>query len=294
MPTRTRKYRGGSGKNWSRHASAEGTAGKQVVCFFEGPLANNEQKNLLKQLYDSRSNMSMNTNSPDVVIAPSQPKPALKLDLGVTTPGEHLNTAVSSVQMAANQSVDNITSQASDIADNLTSQFNKGISTFTDTANNLTKNLTDTISNLSSTATDALQKAAATTGLNPKVRAVETAASSGDSSKMREAAEKANLAANQTMKLASSPRQEPSAAVEGLTGGRRKRRRTKRKIKRRKYKRGTKSKTHSGKDFETRKKSKRYRRKSFKKRFGRETIGAPLFPFVGGRKRRGGRRTRRR
>jgi len=64
---------------------------------------------------------------------------------------------------------------------------------------------------------------------------------------------------------------------------------------RRRFRRGTKSKTHSGKDFETRKKSKRYRRKSFKKRFGRVTARAPLFPFVGGRrtrKRRGGRRRR--
>ena len=64
---------------------------------------------------------------------------------------------------------------------------------------------------------------------------------------------------------------------------------------RRRFRRGTKSKTHSGKDFETRKKSKRYRRKSFKKRFGRVTARAPLFPFVGGRrtrKRSGGRRRR--
>jgi len=71
-------------------------------------------------------------------------------------------------------------------------------------------------------------------------------------------------------------------------GGRRRRRR---------FRRGTKSRTHSGKDFETRKKSKRYRRKSFKRRFGRVTARAPLFPFVGGRRtrrRRGGRSKRRR
>lgn len=76
------------------------------------------------------------------------------------------------------------------------------------------------------------------------------------------------------------------AATPG--GGRRRRRR---------FRRGTKSRTHSGKDFETRKKSKRYRRKSFKRRFGRVTARAPLFPFVGGRRtrrRRGGRSKRRR
>jgi len=71
-------------------------------------------------------------------------------------------------------------------------------------------------------------------------------------------------------------------------GGRRRRKR---------FRRGAKSETHSGKDFETRKKSKRYRRKSFKRRFGRVTARAPLFPFVGGRRtrrRRGGRGKRRR
>ena len=77
-------------------------------------------------------------------------------------------------------------------------------------------------------------------------------------------------------------------AAPVVGGGRRRRGR---------FRRGTKSRTHSGKDFETRKKSKRYRRKSFKRRFGRVTARAPLFPFVGGRRtrrRRGGRSKRRR
>ena len=51
-----------------------------------------------------------------------------------------------------------------------------------------------------------------------------------------------------------------------------------------KFRRGTRSRTHTGKDFETRKTSKMYRRKAFRRRFGRDTILPPLFPFVGGSK----------
>ena len=54
----------------------------------------------------------------------------------------------------------------------------------------------------------------------------------------------------------------------------------------RKFKRGTKSKTHSGKDFETRKTSKRYRSKQLKKLTGKGTMLAPVFPFIGGRRKK--------
>jgi len=59
----------------------------------------------------------------------------------------------------------------------------------------------------------------------------------------------------------------------------------KRKTRRRgkKFKKGTKSKTHSGKDFETRKSSKRYGEKRWRKYLrGRKTMIAPDFPFAGG------------
>ena len=47
--------------------------------------------------------------------------------------------------------------------------------------------------------------------------------------------------------------------------------------------RGTKSKTHRGKNYETRKSSKRYRSGKFKKYLrGRKTMRAPDFPFAGG------------
>ena len=62
----------------------------------------------------------------------------------------------------------------------------------------------------------------------------------------------------------------------------------KRKTRRRgkKFKKGTKSKTHSGKDFETRKSSKRYGEKRWRKFLrGRKTMIAPDFPFAGGQKR---------
>ena len=47
-----------------------------------------------------------------------------------------------------------------------------------------------------------------------------------------------------------------------------------------KFKRGTKSKTHTGKDFETRKNSKYYRRRF--RGVGARDLLAPVFPFVGG------------
>lgn len=51
-----------------------------------------------------------------------------------------------------------------------------------------------------------------------------------------------------------------------------------------KYHKGSRSKTMPGKkDFTTKKKSKRYNEKRFKKLFGRRTGRAPIFPFVGGR-----------
>ena len=50
-----------------------------------------------------------------------------------------------------------------------------------------------------------------------------------------------------------------------------------------KFKKGTKSKTHRGKDFETRKSSKRYGEKRWRKYLrGRKTMIAPDFPFAGG------------
>jgi hypothetical protein len=56
-----------------------------------------------------------------------------------------------------------------------------------------------------------------------------------------------------------------------------------------KFKKGTKSKTHSGKDFETRKSSKRYGEKRWRKFLrGRKTMIAPDFPFAGGAPKRKG------
>jgi hypothetical protein len=66
-------------------------------------------------------------------------------------------------------------------------------------------------------------------------------------------------------------------------GRRRKRRKTKRKRKRKrtkKFRKGSKSKTHRGKDFETRKTSKNYNSKRWKRMTGRRTRKSPLFPFV--------------
>ena len=62
-------------------------------------------------------------------------------------------------------------------------------------------------------------------------------------------------------------------------GRRRKRRRIKRK-RTKKFRKGSKSKTHRGKDFETRKTSKNYNSKRWKRITGRRTLRAPLFPFV--------------
>jgi len=49
---------------------------------------------------------------------------------------------------------------------------------------------------------------------------------------------------------------------------------------RRNTRKGSKSKTHRGKNFETRKTSKKYNSKRWKRMTGRRTIRAPLFPFV--------------
>ena len=57
---------------------------------------------------------------------------------------------------------------------------------------------------------------------------------------------------------------------------------------RKRGKKGTKSKTHRGKDFETRKSSKRYGEKRWRKFLrGRKTMIAPDFPFAGGALKRG-------
>ncbi|MBC8305855.1 MAG: hypothetical protein H8E55_60090 [Pelagibacterales bacterium] len=52
------------------------------------------------------------------------------------------------------------------------------------------------------------------------------------------------------------------------------------KRKKKKFRKGSKSKTHRGKDFETRKRSKYYNSKRWKRLTGRRTMRAPLFPFV--------------
>jgi len=48
----------------------------------------------------------------------------------------------------------------------------------------------------------------------------------------------------------------------------------------RRFRKGTKSKTHRGKDFETRKSSKYYNSKRWKRMTGRRTRRAPLFPWA--------------
>ena len=58
-------------------------------------------------------------------------------------------------------------------------------------------------------------------------------------------------------------------SVTTVAGGRKK-----------KFRKGSKSKTHRGKNFETRKTSKKYNSKLWKRMTGRRTIRAPLFPFV--------------
>ena len=63
-------------------------------------------------------------------------------------------------------------------------------------------------------------------------------------------------------------------------GGKRKKRRGGTRKRRRRFKKGTKSKTHRGKDFETRKTSKYYNSKRWKRMTGRRTRRAPLFPWA--------------
>ena len=55
------------------------------------------------------------------------------------------------------------------------------------------------------------------------------------------------------------------------------------------YNKGSKSKTHSGNNFTTRKNSKNYNQKRLKNLTGKSTMAAPDFPFAGGRRvQRGG------
>jgi len=89
-----------------------------------------------------------------------------------------------------------------------------------------------------------------------------------------------------TSLVASSKREGKTRKSPQARGGRRrKRRKTKRKRKRKrkrtkKFRKGSKSKTHRGKDFETRKTSKNYNSKRWKRMTGRRTGRAPLFPFA--------------
>ena len=63
-------------------------------------------------------------------------------------------------------------------------------------------------------------------------------------------------------------------------GGKKKKRRGRSRKRRKKFRKGTKSKTHRGKDFETRKTSKNYNSKRWKRMTGRRTRRAPLFPWA--------------
>ena len=63
-------------------------------------------------------------------------------------------------------------------------------------------------------------------------------------------------------------------------GGKIKKRRRATRKRRKKFKKGTKSKTHKGKDFETRKTSKYYNSKRMKRRTGRRRRLAPIFPWA--------------
>jgi len=63
-------------------------------------------------------------------------------------------------------------------------------------------------------------------------------------------------------------------AMSSFFGGRKK------KTKKKKFRKGSKSKTHRGKNFETRKTSKNYNSKRWKRMTGRRTRKAPLFPFA--------------
>ena len=302
MPRYSRRKRGGSKKNWSRHASSAGTAGKQVVCFFEGPLASPDQEKILSQLYDSREKMA---STPVVAVTPHAAKPVVHLSLGSDkSAGEHINTAAKSVQKAAQKTANNITSQAKDVANKATDQVQSGIDALTNAVKGAAQKVSETVGNLGTNTQNALQTAAKNVGLKKKVEAVQVAADHGNTHEMKTAAHKAAIAAHKTMAQAGLPAQQPAAALAGMQGGRRRTRRAGKRRRRRGgrtkrrggYKRGSLSRTHSGKDFETSKRSKKYRRRRFKRLFGRETIGAPLFPFAGGRRRRrrGGRRTRRR
>jgi len=83
------------------------------------------------------------------------------------------------------------------------------------------------------------------------------------------------------MKMARSQNKQISKCLKNKTrGGRKKRKRRVTRGKRRTFKKGTKSKTHRGKDFETRKTSKNYNSKRWKRLIGRRTRRAPLFPWA--------------
>jgi len=65
--------------------------------------------------------------------------------------------------------------------------------------------------------------------------------------------------------------------LQDQKGGKRK---TRHRRRRKRFRKGTKSKTHRGKDFETRKTSKNYNSKRWKRMTGRRTRRAPLFPWA--------------
>ena len=77
------------------------------------------------------------------------------------------------------------------------------------------------------------------------------------------------------------PLETPYNANSCAQGGGRRKTRRKRKGG---YNKGSKSKTHSGNNFTTRKNSKNYNQKRLKNLTGRSTMRAPVFPFVGGQR----------
>jgi len=71
-----------------------------------------------------------------------------------------------------------------------------------------------------------------------------------------------------------------AGAMPSFWGGRKKTRRKRKRKRTKKFRKGSRSKTHRGKNFETRKTSKNYSSKRWKRITGRRTRRAPLFPFV--------------
>jgi hypothetical protein len=82
---------------------------------------------------------------------------------------------------------------------------------------------------------------------------------------------KTSLTHSNTTQYVHKSRHKSLASASSLVGGKRKKK---------KFRKGSKSKTHRGKDFETRKRSKYYNSKRWKRLTGRRTMRAPLFPFV--------------